>query len=278
MFFSRCTGFALSVLLSGPVLAEGYVLGIGGEGDSADGRAFSAFGDFSLTENSWLSLSAMTAETDGIIRDNDTMLGRASIDHFFDPVGVRLGGGYWGNSDILDSRDLSATIYVRGNGGSLSLDYEKRRFEFDLQSDLLRGRTAEFSADGWGLSSRLALGERVNLFLGGMSYDYSRNLRVQPDIDVLAFVSNSRLSMINNLIDSRYSVGMEIKFGLRSIDLTTGRWQTAVDGSRIDSYSIGFLTPVSDRLDAEFRLSLDESESYGTTTAFSFHLYYFGGS
>ena len=278
MSFSRCTGFALLILLSGPVLAEGYVLGIGGEGDSADGRAFSAFGDFGLTENSWLSLSAMTAETEGIIRDNETILGRASIDHFFDPVGIRLGGGYWGNADILDSRDLTATIYVRGNGGSLSLDYEKRRFEFDLQSDLLQGRTAEFSADGWGLSSRLALGERVNLFLGGMSYDYSRNLRIQPDIDVLAFVSNSRLSMINNLIDSRYSVGMEIKFGLRSLDLTTSRWQTAVDGSRIDSYSLGFLTPVGDRVDAEFRLSLDESESYGTTTAFSFHLYYFGGT
>ncbi|MDH3441023.1 MAG: hypothetical protein OEM63_09740, partial [Gammaproteobacteria bacterium] len=231
-----------------------------------------------LAENSWLSLSAMTAETDGIIRDNETILGRASIDHFFDPVGVRLGGGYWGNADILDSRDLTAAIYVRGNGGSVSLDYEKRRFEFDLQSDLLRGRTAKFSADGWGLSSRLALGERVNLFLGGMSYDYSRNLRVQPDIDVLAFVSNSRLSMINNLIDSRLSIGMEIKFGLRRFDLTTGRWQTAVDGSRIDSYSVGFLTPVSDRVDAEFRLSLDESENYGTTTAFSFHVYYFGGT
>lgn len=278
MSFSRCTGFSLLILLSGPVLAEGYVLGFGAEGDSADGRAISAFGDFGLTEKSWLSLSATTAETQGIIRDNDTILGQAGLDYFFDPVGVRFGGGYWGNPDILDSRDINAAIYVRGNGGSLALDYEKRRFEFDLQSDALRGRTAKFSADGWGLSSRLALGERVNLYLGGMVYDYSRNLRIQPDIDVLAFISNSRLSMINNLIDDRISGGIEIQFGLRSVDLTAGQWQTAVDGSSINSYSIGFLTPIGDRVDAEFRVSLDESETYGRTTAFSFYLYYFGGT
>ena len=258
-------------------MAEGFVLGAGAEGDSADGRAISAFADFGLTEKAWLSLSTMAAETEGIIRDNDTILGRGSLDYFFDPVGVRIGGGYWGNPDILDSRDTTATVYVRGNGGSLSLNYEQRRFEFDLQSDLLRGRTAKFSADGWGLSSRLALGEHVNLYLGGMVYDYSRNLRIQPDIDVLAFVSNSRLSMINSLIDDRFSGGIEYSFGLRSIDVTAGQWQTAVDGSRIDSYSIGFLTPVSDRVDAEFRLARDESDSFGSTTAFSVYLYYFGG-
>jgi len=277
MSLSRCAGFALLILLSGPVLAEGYVLGAGAEGDSVDGRAFSAFGDFGLADNAWLSLTAMTADTEGIVRDNRTVLGRVSLDYYFDPVGLRVGGGYWGNADILDSRDLSAALYVRGNGGSLSLDYENRNFEFDLQSDLLRGRTAKFSADGWGLTSRIALGERVNVYFGGMVYDYSRNLRIQPDIDVLAFVSNSRLSMINNLIDDRFTGGIEIKFGLRSLDLTAGQWQTAVDGSRIDSYSIGFLAPIGDRFDAEFRVSLDESESYGRTTAVSFYLYYFGG-
>ena len=278
MFLFRCTGIALTAMLSGVVHAEGYVLGVGAESDSADGRAISAFGDFGLTENTWVSASASATETKGFIRDNETILGQASLDYFFDPIGVRFGGGYWGNYNILDSRDLNATVYVRGSGGSLSLNYEKRRFEFDLQSAFLRGRTVEFNADGWGLSSRLSLGERFNLYLSGMVYDYSRNLRIQPDINVLAFVSNSRLSMMNSLIDDRYSGGIEINFGLHSIDLTAGQWRTAFDGSQIDSYSIGFLTPVSDRFDAEFRLSLDESDSYGRATALSLYLYYFGGS
>ena len=141
---------------------------------------------------------------------------------------------------------------------------------------MLRGRTVDFTADGWGLKSRLALGERVDFFVGGMVYDYSRNLRIQQDIDVLAFISRSRLGMINNLVDHRFNTGFEFKFGLRSIDVTAGQWQTAIDGSTIDSYSIGFLTPISDRIDAELRLSLDESEIYGRTNAFSVYLYYFG--
>ncbi len=278
MWSSRWASTVFLVVLAGPVSADGYVLGFGAEGDSADGRAISAFGDFGLADNTWLSVTATTAETQGIIQDNDTRLIRASVDRYFDPVGVRIGSSYWGNADILDSRDVNVAVYARGKPGLLSLEYEKRRFEFDLQSDLLRGRTVEFSADGWGLSSRLALGENVNLYLSGMAYDYSRNLRVQPDIDLLAFISTSRLSMVNNLIDDRINGGIEFRFGLRSLDLTAGQWQTAVDGSRIDSYSIGFLTPISDRYDAEFRLSLDESETFGRTTAFSFFLYYFGGA
>ena len=53
--------------------AEGYVLGLGAEGDSADGHAISAFGDFGVGEKTWLSADpSQTAETQGIIRDNDT--------------------------------------------------------------------------------------------------------------------------------------------------------------------------------------------------------------
>jgi len=275
--FRLTAGFWLA-LLPAAVQAEGFVLGIGAEGDSSDGRAFSALGDFSVGGKSWISFTASAAETQGIIQDNQTVLGDLSFDHFFEPVGIRIGAAYWGNSDILDSRDINGSLYVRGKAGSLSANFEQRKFEFDLQSDLLQGRTAKFSADGWGLSARLSLGERVNLYLGGMVYDYSRNLRIQPDIDVLAFISRSRLSMINNLIDDRFNVGVEFKFGLRSVDVTAGQWQTAIDGSTIDSYSIGFLTPLTDRTDAEIRFSYDESEVYGRTTAVSFYLYYFGGT
>jgi len=274
----RWTGWIWFALLSANAQAEGFVLGFGVEGDTADGRAVSAFGDFGVGDSTWISAAGTMAETDGIIRDNKTVLASLGLDHSFGPVGFRVGGGYWGNADILDSRDIQAAIYTRGEAGSLSLDYERRNFEFDLQSDLLAGRTAKFSAAGWGLTSRLALGEHASFFAGGMAYDYSRNLRIQPDIDVLAFISRSRLAMINSLIDHRLSAGLEFNFGLRSLDITAGQWQTAIDGSRIDSYSLGFLTPIGDRIDGEFRVSFDQSDVYGNTTALSFYFYYFGGS
>lgn len=268
----------LAISQSHVALGNGYVLGFGAEGDTSDGRAASAFADIELSEKTWLSITGSTAQVDGVISDSSTAFADAGIDYWFEPVGIRLGISYWGDADILDSNDIRTSLYLRGEPGSISLDYERRNFEFDLQSDLLRGITVKFDADGIGLSTRLDAGESVSLSLGGMSYDYSRNLRVQPDIDVLRFLSISRLSMINSLIDYRVNAGIEFRMGLRSIDVTAGRWQTAMDGGTVESFSVGFLTPVSDRTDMEFRLSFDDSEFFGSTTAFSFYLYYFGGS
>ena len=91
-------------------------------------------------------------------------------------------------------------------------------------------------------------------------------------------MSASRLSLINSLIDYRVNVGVEYRFGLRSVDFSIGTWKTAVDQSKVDSYTFGFLTPMTDRTDIEFRLSFDDSESFGNTTALTVYLYYFGGS
>ena len=278
MSFSRCSALCSLLLSPAVALANGFVLGAGVEGDSAEGRALAAFGDFGVGERTWLSLSAITAETTGIIEDNETRLFEAGLDHFFDPVGIRVAAGYWGNPDILNSRDVGAAIYLRGAPGSFALEYERRDFEFNLQSELLRGRTVEFSADGWGASGRLPIGDRVSLYAAGMAYEYSRNLRIQQGIDALAFISRSRLSMINNLIDHRINAGAEFRFGLQSFDVSIGRWQAAIDGTDVDSVSVGFLTPISDRIDAEFRFSLDKSEVFGDTQALSVYLYYFGGT
>jgi hypothetical protein len=111
-----------------------------------------------------------------------------------------------------------------------------------------------------------------------MHYGYSRNIRIQPEIDILRFLSASRLSLINSLIDYRINAGLEFRFGLRSVDVSIGNWQTAVDQSKVDSYTIGFLTPMSDRTDIEIRLSFDDSENFGNTTSLTVFLYYFGGS
>ena len=269
----------LSLFLAIAAQAEGFVLGVGAEADSADGRAISAFGDFGIGEKTWLSTTASSYETDSVFGRMRTTLVDVGIDHWFKPVGIRLGASYWGNSDILDSVNLATSLYYRGDHFILSADYKKRDFDFVVLSDFpdLR-RKVGFSADGWGLTGRFPLGESVSLHLGGMQYDYSRNIRIQQDIDSLRFLSSSRLSMINSLIDHRVNAGLEFKFGLRSIDLTAGSWQTAVDGGKVNSFSLGFLTPLSDRTDVEFRFSYDDSENFGNTTALSVYLYYFGGS
>lgn len=281
MFFIRrlCCSVLLCLACSGSAIAAGYILGIGAAADSEDGRAFTAFGDFGIRENTWLSATIGSTETDALVGQFSTTFADVGIDHYFNPIGIRLSGAYWGDSSILDSEDVRASLYYRDDIASFSADYERRNFDFVFESILLQDRRkAEFHADGWGMTNRIQFSDRITFRLSGMHYGYSRNIRIQPEIDILRFLSASRLSLINSLIDYRINAGLEFRFGLRSVDVSVGSWKTAVDQSKVDSYTIGILTPMSDRTDIEFRLSFDDSENFGNTTSLTVFLYYFGGS
>lgn len=281
MFFIRRVSGLLIVclVLGGNALAAGYVLGIGAAADTEDAFAVTAFGDFELFENTWLSATYGSTETEVLVDGFQTDFYDLGIDHYFDPVGIRLSTAYWGDSDLLDSADVRASFYYRDDIASFSADYERRNFDFVWETLFTRERRqVEFHADGWGMTNRIQFGDRVTFRVSGMHYDYSRRIRIDPNIDVLRFLSASRLSLINSLIDYRVNAGLEYRFGLRSVDVSVGTWKTAVDQSKVDSYGIGFVTPMTDRTDVEFRVSFDNSENFGRTTAVTIYLYYFGGS
>ena len=274
-----CCSILACLVCNGSAFAAGYILGFGAAADSNDGRALTAFGDFGIRENTWLAATVGKTETESMVGGFSTTFADVGIDHYFNPVGMRISGAYWGDSKILDSDDVRASLYYRNDKASFSADYERRNFDFVFESRLtLDTRKAEFHADGWGMTNRIEIGERTTFRLSGMFYDYSRDIRIQPEIDILRFLSASRLSLINSLLDYRVNAGVEFRFGLRSVDLSAGSWKTAVNQSKVDSYTIGFLTPMTDRTDLEFRLSFDDSESFGNTTSLTVYLYYFGGS
>lgn len=255
---------------------SGFVVGLGGEVDTAGGRAVSVFGDYGLGEKTWLTGAAATTQTGGFI-DLDTVYFDAGIDHWFDPIGVRVSGAYWGDAELLDSVDVRGTLYLRNDTGSLSVDYERRDFDFTFDSILTDARrTTEFYADGFGLSGRIKATDNSSLFLRGMDYRYSRDINLQESIDILSFFSTSRLSLMNSLLDYRASGGIEMRFGLTSLDLRVETWQTAVDQGRVNSIGLGMLTPVSGATDMEFRFTYDESDNFGSTISFSVFMYYFG--
>ena len=268
------------LLLAGFVHADGhgYVIGGGAESDTAGGRAVSVFADRGLAENTWLTGAAARTETGRGPLSLDTLYVDAGLDHWFDPAGVRIAAAYWGDKDILDSVDLRGSLYFRNDTVSLSLDYKRRDFDLTFSPSLIADtRTVEFYADGIGLTSRVQASKRVSLTISGMSYQYSRDINLQPRIEILRILSTSRLSLMNSLIDYRYSAGIEFRFGLQSIDFRLQNWQTAVDQGRVNSLAIGFLTPVSDRTDMEFRFAYDESENFGNTVSLAAYFYYFGG-
>ena len=272
--------YAALLLLSTNAWAAGeYVIAGGVQADSADGIAGVVLGDLAVGEKTWLSAGIARSSVELPVRDElETWYGDVGLDHYFDPAGVRFGLAYWGDNSVLDSTDARASLYVRGSSGSLSFDYEFRDLELELpEFDFIRRRQVNFDANGFGLGARVDLSDRVDVRFKGMSYDYSVNLRLDPNRDIVNLISVTRLSLLNTLVDYRASLSLGIDFGLRRLEFEAAQWEGAVEGSTTNSYSVRMLLPIGRRNDIEFELGFDESENYGEVTVFSVLLYFYSG-
>jgi hypothetical protein len=278
-FKKQCIAFLMAITTSaGAVAGEGYILGVGAEADTSDSMAFSTFADFGLTQKTWLAMTAAKARAEGAVSELHTVYCDVSLDHFFDPIGIRIGGAYWGNDDVLDSLDIRGSLYLRATAVSFTVDYERRKFDFLFNLEpLLESRQVEFDADGYGVHLRATSSERLSFYLRGMTYDYSVDLSRLQNISDLNFLSASRLSLANSLLDHRADLGIDIEFGLTLLSLEIGSRQTAIDGGRVDSFSVGLLFPASDAADIELRLGYDDSENFGGSTVASFFWFFYGG-
>ena len=270
---------SLLLLIASPVwAAEGYIIGIGAEVDNADASAGSLSGELAITENTWLS-AALAKNTVDLPRgiSLDTVYGDLGVDHWFDPVGIRATVAYWGDSDVLDSVDYRGSLYWRNDKVSLSGEYEYRDFSFDVFRDtLLPGQDFKFSADGLGLSARFELSESVDLSLSGINYSYDVDLRLDANRPILDYLSVSRLSLINSLIDYRARVGLGVDAGDQRWSLDVATWKGEVDGRKTNSVTLRFLTPLGKKGDVEFGLGVDKSRDFETVTLFSVFFYFYG--
>lgn len=267
------------LLICTPVLAgEGYILGVGLEGDTADGFAGMAIGEFGLTEKTWLSAAVArnTVDRSGS-RDIDSWYGDIGVDHWFEPLGVRLGLSYWGDNDTLDSTDYRASLYWRNDRLTISADYDYRDFDLELPSvDAIAARAFSFDADGLGLSARFKITDDFDVGVSGMDYDYSVNLKLDDNRPVLDFFAFSRLSLINSLVDYRAYASLGVDVGKRRWEVDVGKWKGEVDGGSTTSTTLRYLSPLGDSADIEFALGYDDSDLYGGVTFFSVFLYFYG--
>lgn len=270
---------SLLIFLANPAwAAEGYIVGIGVEVDNADASAGSLSGELAITENTWLSAALAKNAVDlprGI--SLDTVYGDIGIDHWFDPIGVRVTVSYWGDSDVLDSVDYRGSLYWRNDKITLSGIYENRDFTFDVFRDnLAPGQDAKFGADGLGLSARFELSESVDLSFSGIDYNYDVNLRLDANRPILDYVSVSRLSLINSLIDYRARVGLGVDVGDQRWSFDIATWKGEVDSRKTNSATLRFLTPMGKAGDVEFGLGVDKSRDFETVTLFSVFFYFYG--
>jgi len=270
----------LLLLASNALAAESYILGFGVEGDSTEGLGASAIGDVELRADTWLTAAVAKNIVDLPRRQTlDTLYADLGLDHWFDPLGFRLGTAYWGDSDILDSVDWRGSLYWRGDKAMISADYEHRDFTFQLPAtDFFPGRELEFDAQGIGVSMHFDVSENTSLSFYGMDYDYSVNLGLDRNRGILELLSFSRMSLINSLVDYHVGAGLSLDAGTRRWQFDLSNWRGEVDGSVTNSATIRLTTPMGGTSDVEIGLGVDNSELYGTVTFLSVYLFFYGGN
>ena len=274
------SGIACLLLASNALAAEGYVVGFGLEGDSADGLGAAVIGDVAVGQNTWLTGAVARSAVDLPDRPSvDSWYGDLEIDHLFDPVGVSLGVSYWGDNDTLDSRDWRGSVYWRGDRFLLAGEYEYRDLRFELPAtNFFPGRVFRFDANGIGLTARIDLTENVSLGLQGKDYDYGANLRLDRNRGLLQLLAFSRLSLINSLVDYRVGASLGVDTGKRYWRFEAATWKGEADGGTTRSATLRLTTPIGDRGDVEFGLGVDNSDIYGSVTFLSVFLYFYGGT
>jgi len=267
------------LLLAGNALAagSGFMIGGGIESDNEDGFSASVIGGVGLAENTWLSAGVAKSSVElSRYRELETLYADIELDHYFDPIGIRIGASYWGDSDILESNDWRASIYWRVDKVTLAAEYEFRDFDFIIPStDFLTSRDIKFDADGFGASARFQLGKNMSLRLKAMQYDYSIPFRPVENRDAANLVTVSRLSLINTLVDDRASISLGIDQGDKRWEIDFSTWEGVIDRSRTNSATLRYLVPMTDKTDVEFGLGYDDSEFYGDVVFFSLYLYFY---
>jgi len=247
-----------------------WVVGLSAQADDDSNDSLLTTFDLALGGATWLSFSGGRSRADGPGVVADVL--QAGVDHRFGLVGLSLFLDRWGDPGDLESASAAASIYFQGERFRLGIEREDRDIDiyytlppiFD-RPDVL---TAGLSSDGAGLSVRVALAERWQLYGSWMDYDYSRDLALLPRIASLNLLSASALTLANGFLAESASAGIEWTWGDRLLNVSVGNDESAIDGSRFRSLDAAFLFPVGPRMDLEInlgRLDADivSSELYG---------------
>lgn len=258
---------------------NGYLIGAGLEADDDNGFRGSLFAGLDVGEGTWLSSGIASSSIElPFDRSGDIVYADLEIDHFFNPLGISFGIGYWGDPDLLNSTDVRAAVRFRSGSWLVAGEYELRDFDFTIPpTDFFPGREITFAADGVGARLRYHFTDAFSMGVSGMQYDYSVDFRPDVERDAVRLVTISRLGLVNSLIDSRASLDFMFDIADRRWTLDFSTWDGALDRSTTDSVTVSYLHPASNRIDLEFSVGVDESDLYGRVTFASVFLYFYGG-
>lgn len=264
-------------------VAEGYVLGGGIGGDDSGGVSLAALADFSIGQSTWLTMSAGLTNADTFDEPIRTRSANLSLLHQFKQWGVSAEAGIWGDSGLLESTDVGASIFWMPGRWRLSAEIERRDVELTLRrlvADPVLGLTdisAGANADGVGASVRYRTIGGASVSLRAKRFDYDRNLNRLASIELIRRLSPSTLTLAGALRDFEASLGIEWERGEHLLGIEYGRDRLAVGEFDVDSVTGSWALPAGKRTDMEFSLGYSRSEGQDGTLYAGVYLYFFGG-
>lgn len=282
-FFRRGVAICLCLLASSAWASDDlWIMALGAQGDADGSSSVVGSLDWGVTDSSWLSFSFGAASSPSDRADVETRSFRIGLDHDFGPIGFSLGVEQWGEQDELESRDFDGSLYFRTDRFSLGALVEQRDIDitFTITTPLSDRtlRTASLKADGWGLRSSFQPNDRWRVFGVFRDYSYDRDLTLLPRLAQFDFLASSALTLANSFVDREFTMGAERKIRRTTLSATYGWDRSAVDGSVLESLTLGFLFPLADRVDIELNVGASDAEDLGSDTYGGVFLFFYGGS
>lgn len=260
-----------------------YVLGGGIGADDTGGLSLAILADVSLTERTWLTLSAGSTDADTETDSIRTNSARIGLTQEFGAVGIGIGAGTWGDSGRLESNDLNFDVFWKSDSWRLALDYERRDIDLTLviaplDVSLPPGLlTASLDGDGIGASVRYSTKQNTSFSVRARQFDYSRDISRLDSLDLIRRISPTTLTLAGALRDAQYSAMIEWEEGSYRFGLEVSRDRLAVGELDVNSVTGTLLAPLGRRMDVEVNLGFSNADGADGGAYGGVFLFFYGG-
>lgn len=270
--------------------SAGTVFSVSGLYDEDGTYAVNAGLDHAFGQATWLRLTAGLADgATGPVSLSTYRVG-VGFDHWFDPAGVAVDVEYWGDSDTIETLTYKGELYFRGEHARFGVNAAFRDIDLTYQVPVLARNLVEdgqsFRATGFGASYRYTW-DALSLYATATGWSYDEPIgsvvtnvnlsrvplllrpavqqRLATVVSSVRFLSASSLTLANSLLAQSASLGVDYRFGEKSLNIEIAHDRGEVDDLDVNTMSAGWLFPVGSAGDVELRVGVSDADTFGTT-------------
>lgn len=258
-------------------------------GDNADSRQYSGTGSFTIGKNVWLqgTLGKLTDSSSNSLGDLSNY--GAGMGFKTEHLQLKLNFSSYKNDAAYKQRDVTAALDWNEERFSVGLDLFHRNT--DNSVDTIKSRRAggtaavhideNFTGNGYGLHSSLALTDNLEIQAGAMKYTYDSSYQLYsrtnplfvdfivnnfPSLADLFYLNHSGLTRSLALLDNSYNLGLSYQFSWIGLNAQYLRDKALDTGDITNTYTLGALIFVGDHWMLSPSIGQSKSDTAGSVT------------